>query len=100
MAVRSGVEIMEEKYVLTVGEGSEKTEYLIERVIRHREKLFFTLFNLGTGDMMFGEYGGELPEDEDLAREIIWNDFREGCRHISYPDGYIVDELFDMTDFF
>lgn len=91
---------MEEKYVLCLGEGDNKTEYLIERVIRYGEQNFFTLFNLMTGDVMFGEYCGELPEDEDEAREIIWEDFRCGCKNIEYPDGYIVDDLFEMIDFF
>ena len=87
-----------EKYVLELGE--EKTKYLIERVIPFGEQFFFTLFNLQTGDFMFGEYERELPEDEDTAREIIWQDFLDGCKHISYPDGYIVDDLYEMIDFF
>lgn len=91
---------MEEKYVLTQGEGDNRCDYLIERVIKYGEHYFFTLFNLMTGDVMFGEYTGELPKDEDDAREVIWNDFREGCKNISYPDGYIVDDLYEMIDFF
>lgn len=92
--------MMDEKYVLVLGEGDNATKYLIERVIPFGEQFFFTIFNLHTGEVMFGEYEGELPEDEDTAREIIWNDFREGCKHISYPDGYIVDDLYEMIDFF
>ena len=90
---------MEEKYVLTFGEGDEKAEYLIERVIKDGDKRYFPLFNLMTGNVMFGEYTDSLPEDEDEAREVIWNDFRTGCKHIQYPDGYIVDDLYEMIDF-
>jgi len=90
----------EEKYVLKREENGIITEFLIERVVVLDKKYYFTLFNLNTGDLLFGEYEGELPKDEDEAREIIWNDFREGCCHISYPDGYIVDDLYEMIDFF
>lgn len=89
-----------EKYVLELGEEESKTLYLIERVIPYGEQNFFTLFNLMSGDFMFGEYDGTLPDDEDVAREIIWQDFLDGCKHISYPDGYIVDDLYEMIDFF
>ena len=89
-----------EKYVLELGTGENKTEYLIERVIPYGDQFFFTIFNLFTGDVMFGEYEGALPDDEDSAREIIWQDFMDGCNHISYPDGYIVDDLYEMIDFF
>lgn len=91
---------MEEKYVLTLGEGENRHEYLIERVIKYGEQLFFTLFDLMTGNVMFGEYTDTLPDNEDEAREVIWNDFRNGCKHIEYPDGYIVDDLYEMVDFF
>jgi len=91
---------MDEKYVLTLGEGDERSEYLIERVIKLGDQQFFTLFNLMIGDVMFGEYTGSLPEDEDEAREVIWVDFRNGCKKITYPDGYIVDDLYEMIDFF
>ena len=87
---------MEEKYVLTVTMGEETIKYLIDRIIRLSGANYFNLFNLSNGDMMFGEYEGSLPEDEDLAREIVWRDFLDGCKHISYPDGYIVDDLFEM----
>lgn len=85
-----------EKYILNTAAGT----YIIERVIDMDDKKFFTLFNLDTGNVMFGEYEGELPPDEDEAREIIWKDFLDGCPHISYPDGYIVDDLYEMIDFF
>lgn len=85
-----------EKYVLNSVNG----KYLIERVVDFNEKKFFTLFNLENGSLMFGEYEGDLPENEDEAREIIWKDFLEGCHNISYPDGYIVDDLFEIIDFF
>lgn len=91
---------MEEKYVLTLENENSEYKYLIERVITYGEQKFFTLFNLSTGDFLFGEYIGELPQDEDVAREIIWNDFRNGSSKISYPDGYIVDDLYEMIDFF
>lgn len=89
---------MEERFVLSFGTGEEKREYLIERVIDFLESKFFTIFNLATGELMFGEYCGELPEDEDKAREIICDDFKSGCKHIQYPDGYIVDDLYEMID--
>lgn len=91
---------MEEKYILTLGEGDERQDYIIERVINYENQQFFTLFNLTNGAVMFGEYLEKLPEDEDIAREIIWNDFRSGCKHITYPDGYIVDDLFEIIDFY
>ena len=91
---------MEEKYILTSGEGDNKSEYLIERVIRDGDKNYFTLFDLMTGNVMFGEYTDALPGDDDEAREAIWDDFRCGCKHIQYPDGYIVDDLYEMIDFF
>lgn len=98
--LREKTSFMEEKYVLTLGDGEDKIPYLIERVICMDNQRFFTLVNLITGDFMFGEYTGQLPEDEDEAREIIWNDFRNGCETITYPDGYIVDDLYEMIDFF
>lgn len=90
---------MSEKLVLVYDEKESKSEYLIERVIKYGEQNFFTLFNLMTGDVMFGEYTDVLPEAEDEAREMIWKDFIDGCKHITYPDGYIVDDLFELIDF-
>ena len=90
----------EDKYILSSGEGDNKTEHLIERVIHFEGGHYFTIIDLASGSVMFGEYTGELPKDDDLAREVICNDFRSGCKHIAYPDGYIVDDLYEMIDMF
>ena len=41
---------------------------------------------------------GELPADEEEAIAVIYDDFRSGCKHITYPDGYIADDLYEMMD--
>lgn len=89
---------MDEKYILCYGEGEEKREYLIGNIIEYGSDKYFMIINLISADVMFGEFLGELPEDEDEAREIIWKDFMNGCKHIQYPDGYIVDDLYEMME--
>lgn len=91
---------MNENHILTIQNGEMKIEYLIERVIRMDSQIFFTIFNLTSGEVMFGEFLGELPEDEEQALDTICDDFRAGCKHITYPDGYIVDDLYEMVDFY
>lgn len=91
---------MEEEFVLTVGEGESKVKYLIERVIPMDDKCFFTILNLSNFDFMFGEYTGPQAEDPEETRLRIWQDFGRGCPNISYPDGYIVDDLYEMIDIF
>jgi len=86
--------------ILSVSNGDETIEYMIERVIRFDSKFFFTIFNLSNMDFMFGEYVGELPMDDDEAIKIICEDFKGGCKHIAYPDGYIVDDLYEMIDLY
>ena len=89
---------MEEKNILTLSKDGVTTQYLIERVIRLDEQLFFTVINLNDGNLMFGEYTDELPLDDEKAIEIICEDFRKGCEHVIYPDGYIQDDLYEMID--
>lgn len=90
---------MEEKYILVMGEGENAVRHMIAQVIRMDNKNFFSIFNMANADLMFGEFLGDLPEDEDLAREVIWRDFLDGCKHITHPDGHILDDLFFMMDF-
>ena len=49
---------MAEKYVIEVGEGEDKTEILIERIIPYFGQFFFSMVNLRTGELGFGEYEG------------------------------------------
>lgn len=85
-------------HILTVTDGDTTIEYLIGRIIPYDDKKFFTIFNLTFGGFMFGQYLGDLPEDEDAAVDIIVEDFKSGCAHITYPDGYIADDLYEMID--
>lgn len=89
---------MEEKFILVMSEGENEVRHIIGNVIRMEEKKFFSIFNMNTADLMFGEFLGDLPEEEDLAREVIWRDFMDGCKHITHPDGHILDDLFLMMD--
>ena len=91
---------MEEKYILSMSTEAGEIRYLIDQIIPLDGKNFFSLCNLTTGALLFGEYTGSLPESWDDAREIIWRDFLDGCAHISYPDGYILDDLYEMIDLY
>lgn len=82
-----------------MGEGENQTTYMIAQIIRMDGKNFFSIFNMNNADLLFGEYLGKLPEDEDEAREVIWKDFQDGCKHITHPDGHIMDDLFFMMHF-
>lgn len=86
--------------ILVVQNGDETVEYMIERIIRFDNKFFFTIFNLSNMDFMFGEYVGKLPDNDDEALKIVCEDFKSGCKHIAYPDGYIVDDLYEMIDLY
>lgn len=91
---------MDEKFMLVMGEGENQIRYMIAQIIRVDGKNFFSIFNMTNADMLFGEFLGELPEDEDQARELIWQDFQDGCKRITYPDGHIMDDLFCMLEMF
>lgn len=83
---------MEDRFILEV----EDRTYMIERVFLIDGKCFFSILNLATFDVMFGEYLGETVEipDDNLAR--IYEDFQNGCKNITFVDGYMEDTLYDV----
>lgn len=87
-----------EDRILIVEDGGQTFEYMIGSIIRLDDKIYFTIINLTEGGLLFGEYEGEVPEDDEEALDIIYKDFVDGCKNISYPDGYIVDDLYEMMD--
>jgi len=84
--------------ILTVTDGDRQIEYIISEILRLDEGNFFAIFNLTEGGFMFGQFLGELPADDEEAIAVIYDDFRSGCKHITYPDGYIADDLYEMMD--
>lgn len=89
---------MEQEYILTVGEGEQKITYLIEKVYLLDGKCFFSILNLDTFSVMFGEYLGETTEDHEANRGRIYNDFLSGCPNITFVDGYMEDELYELWE--
>lgn len=89
---------MEQNFILTSGEGEQKKEYLIGDVYLIDGKCYFSVLDLGTFDVMFGEFLGETEEDSEINRERIYQDFLNQCPNITFVDGYMLDELYDMLD--
>lgn len=86
---------MEQKFILPVGEGEEQKLYLIERVFLIDGKCYFSVLNLATFDVMFGEFLGRFTDEEEKNRELIYDNFLSGCTHITFVDGYMEDMLYD-----
>ncbi|MBQ0001332.1 MAG: hypothetical protein KBT01_07345 [Clostridiales bacterium] len=89
---------MEENFILPVGEGENQILYMIERALVLDGKCFFSILNLGTFDVMFGEFLGDFTDDPEENRARIYADFKNGCKHITYVDGYMEDMLYDAWD--
>lgn len=89
---------MELKYILPVGEGDSQKTYMIERVYLLDGKCFFSILDLDTFNVMFGEFLGQTSEDEEENRETIYNDFLSGCKNITFVDGYMEDELYELWE--
>lgn len=85
-------------YILPVGEGDQQTEYMIDRAVLIDGKCIFGILNLQSFDLMFGEFLGDISEDMEENRGRIYQDFMNGCRHITFVDGYLADDLYEMWD--
>lgn len=87
-----------ESYILPVGEGEEKISYLIERVFLLDDKCYFSILDMDTYNVMFGEYLGETDLDEESNRKRIYEDFLNGCKNITFVDGYMEDMLYEVWE--
>lgn len=91
---------MEEDFILTTGEGEHENRYFIQQVIRVNGKCYFSVINLLNFELMFGEYLGEVTEDDIENRLRVFEDFKNGCKNITYVDGYILDDLYEQWEGF
>lgn len=89
---------MDYEYKLTVGEGENAIDYIIADVIPIDNQIFFTILNLVSFEVMFGEYLGKMLDDKEKMLAAIHQDFLDGCKHITFVDGYMEDMLYEMME--
>ena len=91
---------MDENYILPVGQGAEQVLYQIEKAFILDGKCFFSILNLSDFNVMFGEYLGPFSagQDPEELRKLIHREFLNGCSRITFADGYMVDELYELWE--
>ena len=89
---------MEANFIITSGSAEEKREYFIQKAFLLDGRCYFTILNINTFDVMFGEYLGTYEDDMEKTREKIYQEFVEKRPNVTYPDGYILDDLYEMWD--
>lgn len=89
---------METDYILTLEEGDVKKEYFIAKAFLLYNRCYYIIIDLSCFNVMFGEYLGEFTDDMEATRERIYQEFVNRCPNVTFVDGYLLDEFYDMWD--
>lgn len=88
---------MEPTYILPSA-GENQPEYYIQKAFVMDGHCYFIILNMDSFDVMFGEYLGKYDNDMEETRKKIYQEFLDHKPNVTFVDGYILDDLYEMWD--
>lgn len=96
---QSGNDDMNTDFIITVdADASEPIRLMIEKIIPLDNRYFFSILNMNNGNVMFGEYLGQLSDISEDSRAVICQAIKQGDSRITFADSYLYDDLYELRD--